>query len=299
MPILLPETLPATAQLRAEGIHVVAANQVPRRVLEIGLVNLMPDKPATETQLGRLLGASPQATRLHLFWPQGENSRRTPPQHLEFYEPIEEAAARPLDGLIITGAPVEQIAFDQVRYWPQLAALYDRARAAGVPTLNICWAAMAALFHYRGVEKRALPAKAFGVFDQAVRAPAHALMQGMPASFPVPVSRHAHVPAKAIEAAGVAVLAAGGESGASVAHDAENGAALLFDHFEYDAGTLLGEFLRDRQAALPTQPPSGLALGGAASVPWRAPAHLLFRNWLDGVEQLAALRPGTAIGRAA
>lgn len=285
MPIILPDALPAAAQLRAEGVAVAANSPAPGRVLEIGLVNLMPDKPATEMQLGRLLGASPQRVRLSLFWPQGENSRRTPPAHLEFYDPIEAAGGRLLDGLIVTGAPVEQRPFQQVRYWPLLAALYDRARAEGVPTLNICWAAMAALFHHRGVDKRGLQAKAFGVFDQAVRDPAHALMQGMPQVFPVPVSRHAHVPARAIETAGVAVLAAGGESGVSVAYDADSQATLLFDHFEYDAGTLLAEFQRDRAAGLATALPSGLALGNAAAVPWRAPAHLLFRNWLAMVEQ--------------
>jgi homoserine O-succinyltransferase len=290
MPIVLPETLPATATLRAEGVRVIAANQAPPRVLQIGLVNLMPDKPTTETQLARLLGAAPQASRLSLFWPQGENSRRTPAEHLEFYEPLEAARDAALDGLIITGAPVEQKPFREVRYWPTLAVLYDHVRARGIPTLNICWAAMAALHHYREVPKRGLPAKAFGVFDQALLDPSHALMQGMPRSFPVPVSRHAHVTSKAIAAAGAVVLAASSETGASVAYDAGNRAALLFDHFEYDAGTLLSEFLRDRQAALPTQPPSGLALGGAAAVPWRASAHLLFRNWLAEVEALAQAR---------
>jgi homoserine O-succinyltransferase len=251
MPIILLEALPAAAQLRQEGIAVLAPSDAPARVLNIGLVNLMPDKPTTETQLARLLGAAPQVPRLSLFWPQGENSRRTPPEHLAFYEPIESADMRALDALIITGAPVEQKPFAEVRYWPQLAALYDAAREAGVPTLNICWAAMAALHHHRGLAKRMLAAKAFGVFDQAVREPAHALMQGMPATFPMPVSRHAHVPLKVLTGAGIAVLASSGETGASIAHDAENNATLLFDHIEYDAGTLLAEFLRDRQAARP------------------------------------------------
>jgi homoserine O-succinyltransferase len=292
MPIILPETLPAADRLRAEGVGVLAPHQAPARVLQIGLINLMPDKPATETQLARLLGAAPQVSRLHLFWPQGENSRRTPPEHLTFYEPIETADMQALDALIITGAPVEQKPFSEVRYWPQLAALYDAARDAGLPTLNICWAAMAALHHHRGLAKRALQAKAFGVFDQVVREPAHALMQGMPATFPVPVSRYAHLPLKALAGGGIAVLAASSETGASIAHDAENDAALLFDHFEYDAGTLLAEFLRDRQAALPTSPPSGLALGSAAAVPWRPAAHLLFRNWLaDVARKTEARRP--------
>ena len=163
-------------------------------------------------------------------------------------------------------------------------------RAGSIPTLSICWAAMAALYHYRGVPKRALPAKAFGVFDQALLDPAHGLMQGIQKSFPVPVSRHARVAPKAISAAGVTVLACGSESSTSIAHDAENDATLLFDHLEYDAGTLLSEFLRDRQAALPTPPPSGLAPGGAAAVPWRTTAHLLFRNWLAGVERKADAR---------
>lgn len=290
MPILLPETLPATAALRAEGIRVLAPGERPARTLEIGLVNLMPDKPTTETQLGRLLGAAPQVTRLSLYRPEGEASRRTPAAHLDHYETIEDAAAAALDALIITGAPVEQKPFSAVRYWPALAALYDHARERALPTLNICWAAMAALHHFRGVAKRGLARKAFGVFDQRVLEPSHPLMQGIAKSFPLPVSRHADVPRKMIEEAGVSVLAADSESGASVAHDAGNGATLLFDHFEYDAETLLAEFLRDRQAALPTAPPSGLALGSAGAVPWRPVAHLLFRNWLTEVERGAAAR---------
>jgi homoserine O-succinyltransferase len=290
MPIILPDLLPAAEQLRTEGVPVLVPHQAPARVLHIGLVNLMPDKPATETQLARLLGAAPQVSRLHLFWPQGENSRRTPPEHLAFYEPFDSADARALDALIITGAPVEQKPFGEVRYWPQLAALYDSAREQGLPTLNICWAAMAALHHHRGLAKRMLQAKAFGVFDQTVREPTHALMQAMPATFPVPVSRYAHVPLKVLTGAGIGVLATSGETGASIAYDADHDATLLFDHFEYDAGTLLSEFLRDRQAAIATAPPSGVALGGATAVPWRPAAHLLFRNWLAHVERRATVR---------
>ena len=290
LPILLPETLPATESLRAEGIALVDPARPPARLLEIGLVNLMPDKPATELQLARLLGAAPQPVRLHLFWPQGEPVRRTPAEHFAFYDDIDEIARRPLDALIITGAPVEHLPFAEVRFWDRLAAVYAHAQAEGWPTLNICWAALAAAHLFRGLAKRTLPAKTFGVFDQQVLEPAASLMQGLPPGFAVPGSRLADMTVAALRAAGVQVLAASAESGPSVAHDAAHRATLLFDHFEYDAGTLVAEFLRDRAAGLPTAPPAGSALGGASQVPWRSTAHLLVRNWLAEVERHAEAR---------
>ncbi|WP_291295775.1 homoserine O-succinyltransferase [Elioraea sp.] len=283
MPILLQPGLPAAEMLRAEGVPVTETTVVPDAALRIGLVNLMPDRARAEQQWGRLLGAAPETVSLSLF----SAARGASPAA---YRPIEDAATGPLDGLIVTGAPVETLPFDEVRYWPALAALFDHAAASSIPTLSVCWAAMAALHHFHGVAKHTLPRKAFGLYAQAVQRPGDPLMQGIGPRFAVPVSRHATVLAADVAAGGAEVLAASAATGVSIAADAARGHTMLLDHLEYDGDTLLSEFLRDRAAARPAFPPAGLALGAAREPTWRPVAHLVLRNWLAQVARAKVLR---------
>lgn len=278
MPILLPPGLPAADMLRAEGVTVTETTTVPDAALRIGLVNLMPDRPRAEQQWGRLLGAAPETVSLSLFSATQGAANGT-------YRPLEEVAANTLDGLIVTGAPVETLPFEEVRYWPTLTALFDDAAASSIPTLSVCWAAMAALHHFHGVVKHALSRKAFGLYVQAVQRPHDALVQGIGPRFAVPVSRHASVRAADVAATEATVLAASAATGVSIAADAARRHTMLLDHLEYDGDTLLAEFLRDRAAARPAVPPAGLALGASREPTWRPTAHLVMRNWLAEVAQ--------------
>jgi homoserine O-succinyltransferase len=283
MPILLPAGLPAARTLRAEGIAVSEAAEAPAETLRIALVNLMPDKPAAERQFARLLGAAAETVSLSLFTPAGARGSRTPPAHLDaFYEPLPADAAH-LDGVIVTGAPVETLPFSEVRYWDALGALLDQAASRRVPVLGICWAGMALLHRFHGVAKQVLRQKAFGLFPQTVSRHAAPLMQGLSPRFAVPVSRHAAVPAEDLAGTGAVTLAASALTGVSIAEDAARAQTMLLDHFEYEGDTLLGEFLRDRAAALPASPPANLPLAAVRDPPWSGAAHVFFRNWLATV----------------
>jgi homoserine O-succinyltransferase len=295
MPILLPPGLPATRQLRAEGIAVREAADGSSATLLIGLVNLMPDKPAAERQLARLLGAAPETVALSLHCPAEARGSRTPAEHIAaFYAPLP-ADVGDLDGLIVTGAPVETLPFSEVRYWDALAALLDAAARQRVPTLGICWAAMAMLHQSHGVAKQVLPRKAFGLFPQTVDRPAASLVQGLGARYAVPVSRHAAVRAADLAGTGATVLAGSMATGVSIAEDPARAQTMLLDHFEYEDDTLIGEFLRDRAAALPAAPPANLArpnlVPATVGEPcWRGAAHIVFRNWLAAVAREKAGR---------
>ncbi len=283
MPILLPSGLPAADTLRTEGIAVSEAPEAPADALRIALVNLMPDKPAAERQFARLLGAAAETVSLSLVHPAEARGSRTPAEHLAaFYGPLPRAAAG-LDGLIVTGAPVETLPFPEVRYWDALGALLDDAASRRVPVLGICWAGMALLYRFHGVPKHVLGRKAFGVFPQAVARRDVPLMQGLSPRYPVPVSRHAAVIAEDLAGTGAVLLAASPSTGLSIAEDAGRAQTMLLDHFEYEGDTLLAEFLRDRAAALPASPPANLPLASVREPPWRAAAHVFFRNWLATV----------------
>ncbi|WP_144185464.1 homoserine O-acetyltransferase/O-succinyltransferase family protein [Elioraea rosea] len=298
MPIQLPPGLPAAAALREEGIAAEDAGTAAQGSLRIALVNLMPDKPTTEVQFARLLGAAPGTVSLSLFAADGGGARRTAEAHLaRFYTPFTRLRAAAVDGIIITGAPLETIAFDAVRWWGDLASLFDDAAAERVPVLAVCWAAMAAAWHGHGIDKQALPRKAFGLFAQTVRDRAAPLMQGIGPRYVVPVSRHAALRPEAFEGAEACVLASSPAAGVSIADNAAKGVTMVLDHLEYDGETLIGEFLRDRAAALPVLPPAGLTREARAELPWRPAGHLLMRNWLGRVTSAAAhRRPQDMIG---
>lgn len=295
MPIALPQGLPARRILRAEGIDVPGRDELHRRVqrpLRIGLVNLMPDKIATETQVARLLGAAAVPVELVLSVPDSYRAKSAPSGHMAaFYRPWSDLGDEPLDGLVVTGAPVETLPFEAVTYWSDLCAVFDRAKARGIAGLYICWAAQAALRHFHGVPKHELDAKLFGVFRQRVARPDAALLRGFGATFPTPVSRHTEVRAADLPA-GLAVLADSPVSGLCLVEDRAVSALCMFNHLEYDAGTLAAEFHRDRQAGKPIALPRHYFPDDdperAPKNVWRRHAHLLFANWLGDIQRTAA-----------
>jgi homoserine O-succinyltransferase len=209
----------------------------PQAALRIGLVNLMPDKPTAERQLARLLGTAPDTVALSLFCPAEQRGARTPAEHIAaFYAPLPADPAG-LDGLIVTGAPVETLPYAEVRYWDALGALLDATARQRVPTLGICWAAMAMLHRSHGVPKQVLSRKAFGLFSQTVTRPSASLVQGLGTRYAVPVSRHAAVRATDLAGTGATVLAASMATGVSIAEDPGCAQTMLFDHFEYESLT--------------------------------------------------------------
>jgi homoserine O-succinyltransferase len=193
VPITIPDDLPARRTLEAEGVVVMREADAARqdiRSLRIGLLNLMPDKISTETQLARLLGATPLQIKLTLVRITDHVARNTPANHLAtFYRRWSDVSAERFDGFIITGAPVERLPFEEVRYWLELRSILDWTQTHVHRCFTICWAAQAALYHFHGVPKRELPRKAFGVFPHRNLAPASPYLRGLSDAFDVPVSR--------------------------------------------------------------------------------------------------------------
>ena len=295
MPIALPIGLPARSILAAEGVAVLTGDDLRRRggrPLRICLVNLMPNKIVTETQLCRLLGATPIPVALTLCLPDSYRSKTTPARHVAaFYRPWSRIRDERFDGLVVTGAPVETLPFEEVTYWPDLRAIFDWATSRLTSSLYICWAAQAALHHFHAVPKHPLPTKLSGVFRQRVASADARLLRGFGEEFPTPVSRHTEVRAADLPARpGLTVLAESPEAGLCLVEDRDNRALCMFNHLEYDAETLRDEFLRDRAAGRPVGVPANYfpdddPARPAANV-WRTPAQLLFGNWLAEIQRV-------------
>jgi homoserine O-succinyltransferase len=279
MAIKLPNGLAAADRLRSEGETVLPEGAaVPGRVLRIGLLNLMPSKEATELAFTRLLAQGPWTVDLTLIVPSSYRPKNVPAEHIErFYRRWPEVRDARFDGLIVTGAPVEILAFEDVAYWSELREIMAWAKANVRTTLYVCWAAQAALHAFRGIPKHLLPQKAFGVFEQQVTVPASPLLKGLGSAFPVPVSRHTAVAEEALAEAGLRPLARSAATGACIVDDAENRAVCIFDHLEYEADTLQLEFERDIRMGKAIAPPHGTT----GEWRWRPHAALFFRNWLD------------------
>lgn len=295
MPIALPSGLPARKALVAEGFEVLdseALRSWGRRPLRVCLVNLMPNKPATELQIARLLAATTIPVELVLSLPDGYQPKSTTADHLAFYTPWPTVRDTAIDALIVTGAPVEELPFEEVTYWPGLCDIIDWARNHPVSSLYICWAAQAALYRSHGVPKRSLAKKLFGIYTQRVLQPNSPLLTGFSDVFPAPVSRHAEVRSVDLPPhVGLSLLATSAESGLCLIDEAANRALYSFNHLEYDAGTLGGEFQRDRQAGAPIELPCNYFPGDdPAKEPlnlWRPFGQLLIANWLAGIVRKA------------
>jgi len=294
LPIKIPDALPARAILEAEGVVVMRETDAARqdiRPLRIGLLNLMPDKPRTETQFARLLGATPLQVDLSLVQLASHTSRNTPAEHLaSFYRPWDEVMEERFDGFIVTGAPVETLPFEQVGYWHELGRIFDWTQSHVHSCLTICWGAQAALQHFHGVGKHVLPTKRWGVYSHRLAAPASPYLRGLSDELEIPVSRWSEVRRGDLPAdRGLKVLLESDEAGLCLVEDPARRSLHMFNHLEYDATTLAEEFARDR-AKDPAAPapehyfPNG-SVDCAPKNRWRSHAHLLFANWINEIYQ--------------
>lgn len=298
MPIKIPNGLPAAEMLRREGVRVIEEDVALRqdiRPMQIGLLNLMPDKLTTETQLARLLGATPLQVELSLITTGSYTGKNVEASHLQnFYRPWPELKHRKFDGLIVTGAPIEMLPFEEVLYWEELRQIFEWSRTHVHSTFNICWGAQAALYHFHGVPKHPLPEKRFGVFrhrvieqDDERRSP---LMRGFDDEFWVPVSRHTEVREADLPGNGVLrVLARSSRAGLCLVEDPANRHYFMFNHLEYDTFTLDAEYRRDLGKNMKIEMPLNYYPDDDPNKRpvnrWRAYAHLLFGNWINEMYQ--------------
>lgn len=290
MPINIPSDLPARSKLEAENIFVMSEDRAKVqdiRPLQIAIVNLMPTKIATETQLLRLLGNSPVQVDITLVKAEHHISKNTSAEHLErFYTTFSKMRDRKFDGMIVTGAPVEKLPFEQVDYWDELRAIMDYSRTHVFSTLYICWAAQAGLYHHFGIGKHPLPEKMFGVFPHRVLNKLNPIFRSFDDCFFMPHSRHTEIRRSDVEGhAGLEILAESSEAGVCVIKDRKRRQLFITGHMEYDADTLAREYFRDVERGLDiVKPRNYFPEDDPAQTPavsWRAHASLFFSNWLN------------------
>jgi len=290
MPIKIPNQLPATNTLTQENIFVMTETRAMTqdiRPLQILLLNLMPTKIDTETQLARVLGNTPLQIELELIAPSGHVSKNTSEAHmLAFYKNFSEVKHRNFDGLLITGAPVEHLPFEEVDYWDELCEIMEWSKTHVHSTLHICWGAQAGLYYHYGIPKRQLEEKLFGVFEHTLEDPNYILFRGFDDTFWVPHSRHTTVDRADIEAVPeLKILASSEEAGVYAVKTSGCKQVFLMGHAEYDRDTLKKEYLRDLNAGLDIQVPKHYFPNDdhdlAPQVSWRSCAHLLYTNWLN------------------
>lgn len=296
MPITLNENLPAYRILSDEGVMVMSPGRAATqdiRPLRIGLLNLMPKKIQTENQFARLIGATPLQIDFQLIRMSEHESRNTAADHMEsFYRPFREveAAGEKFDGLIITGAPIEHLPFEEVTYWEELTRVFDWTQTHVHSTFGVCWGGMAMAWHFHGLEKHMLDHKAFGCFRHQNRSPAAPYLRGFSDDVLVPVSRWTEVRQDEIDARpGLTTLLASDEVGPCLLEDAGHRALYIFNHLEYDSTTLKDEYDRDAGAGQPIDVPINYYPDDDPSRPpanrWRSHAHLLYGNWINEIYQ--------------
>ena len=296
MPIKLPATLPAYAVLSREGVMVMATDAADRqdiRPLRIALLNLMPRKIQTENQFARLIGATPLQIELSLIRMSEHQTRNTAAEHMEeFYRPFSDVAAsgEKFDGLIITGAPIEHMPFTEVTYWDELRQVFDWSQTHVHSTFGVCWGGMAMINHFHGVQKHILDHKAFGCFRHVVTAPASPYLRGFSDDIVVPVSRWTEMKQAEIDAKpGLNTLITSADTGPCLVEDPAHRALYVFNHFEYDSGTLKQEYDRDVAQGTPINVPCNYYPDDDPANPpqnrWRSHAHLLYGNWINEIYQ--------------
>ena len=290
MPIQIPDDLPAAGVLQQENIFVMSENRAITqdiRPLEIVLLNLMPTKVATETQLSRLLGNTPLQVRLELMHTTSHVSKNVDPEHLlNFYKSFDELKHRKFDGLVITGAPVENMPFEEVDYWPELCQIMEWSKTNVHSTFHICWGAQAGLYYHYGIQKQQLDEKLFGVFAHKADYKRSILLRGFDDEFWAPHSRHTTVLREDIEAVpDLKILASSEQAGVYAVMSKEGRQIFVTGHSEYDADTLKNEYLRDKGLGKPIHMPENYFPGNDDTkdpiVRWRGHANLLFSNWLN------------------
>ncbi|WP_170439418.1 homoserine O-acetyltransferase MetA [Ruegeria arenilitoris] len=294
MPIKIPSDLPAFDVLTKEGVMVMAEDQAARqdiRPLKIGLLNLMPKKIQTENQFARLIGATPLQIELSLIRMTEHQTKNTAAEHMEeFYRPFQDVKDQKFDGLIITGAPIEHLEFQDVTYWDELTEVFEWTRTNVHSTFGVCWGGMAMIYHFHGVKKHMLDAKAFGCFRHRNLLPASPFLRGFSDDCVIPVSRWTEVRQDEIDAAeGLVTLLGSDEVGPCLVEDRQNRALYIFNHFEYDSDTLKQEYDRDVANGTPINVPINYYPDDDPSrTPqnrWRSHAHLLYGNWINEIYQ--------------
>ena len=290
MPIRIPNDLPAAGTLQQENIFVMPQNRATHqdiRPLEIVVLNLMPTKVVTETQLSRLLGNTPLQVDLELMHTSSHKSKNVSQEHLlTFYKSFEELKDRKFDGMVITGAPVEKLDFEDVDYWDELCRIMEWSKTHVHSTLHICWGAQAGLYYHYGIGKYPLEEKLFGVFPHQADYKRAILLRGFDDEFWVPHSRHTTISREDVEAVpGLKILASSPQAGVYAVMNKEGRQIFVTGHAEYDPETLKGEYLRDKALGLPIRVPENYFPEDDDTkdpiVRWRGHANLLFSNWLN------------------
>ncbi len=294
MPIKIPDDLPARQTLLNEGVMVqteASASRQDIRPLRIALLNLMPQKIKTETQFARLIGATPLQVELTLIKMTNHTPKNTAAEHMiAFYSDWADIKNQKFDGLIITGAPIELLPFEDVNYWQELTQIFDWTQTHVQSTFNICWGAQAALYHFHGVQKHELKQKALGIYTHKNLNPTSPFLRGFSDDFSMPVSRwtenwRSELPTNK----GLEVLMESDQAGLCMINDPYHRALYMFNHIEYDTNTLHDEYQRDLQSGKSTELPVNYYPGNNPNAKpenrWRSHAHLLFGNWINELYQ--------------
>ncbi len=290
MPIRIPNRLPATQVLLDENIFVMTETRAMTqdiRPLKILMLNLMPQKIVTETQIARLIGNTPLQVELTLLQTATHKSKHTSAEHmLAFYKTFDEVRRNKYDGLIITGAPVEQLEFEEVEYWGELCEIMEWSKTHVTSTFHICWGAQAGLYYHYGIKKYPLEKKLFGVFEHSLDYKHSILFRGFDDKFVVPHSRHTTCRREDIEAVPeLKILASSPEAGVFVCATGKGRQIFVTGHSEYDGDTLKKEYMRDKEAGLKIDVPKNYFPDDDDTrepvVRWRSCANLLYSNWLN------------------
>ncbi len=292
MPIRIPDDLPARKTLEAEGVIVMDSSRAARqdiRPLQIGLLNLMPNKERTETQFARLIGATPLQVDLTLVRVTDHQSKNTSEDYLRsFYSTWEEIRSRKFDGFIVTGAPIAHLPFEEIKYWPEMLEIMDWTQSHVHQTMFICWGAQAALHHFHKVRRYRMAQKAFGVFRHQIVGNPHPWLHGVSDSPMIPVSRYNDIDRTSL-GPNLEIIIDNKDIGVCMLRDLKYRALYMLNHLEYDNRSLADEYERDVKAGLNTPPPVNLFPNGDVTAEpenrWRSHAHLLFQNWINEIYQ--------------
>ena len=294
MPIKLPADLPAYDVLQREGVMLVSEDEAARqdiRPLRIALLNLMPKKIQTENQFARLIGATPLQIELSLIRMSEHKTRNTASEHMaSFYRPFSEVKDEKFDGLIITGAPIEHLEFDEVTYWEELREVFAWTQTHVHSTFGVCWGGMAMINHFHGVQKHILDHKLFGCYRHSNLASASPYLRGFSDDCVIPVSRWTEMHQAEIDRnTDLTTLLSSDDAGPCLVEDPKHRALYIFNHFEYDSGSLKQEYDRDVAEGVPIHVPMNYYPNDDPSQPpqnrWRSHAHLLYGNWVNEIYQ--------------
>ena len=290
MPIKIPDALPAAQTLLNENIFTINERRAITqdiRPLRILVLNLMPTKIVTETQLARVLGNTPLQVEMELLKTSTHTAKNTAPEHmLAFYKTFDQVKDQKVDGMVITGAPVENMPFEEVSYWPELCEIMEWSKTHVTSTLHICWGAQAGLYYHYGVDKVPLPEKMFGIFPHKVTHTGSILFRGFDDVFMIPHSRHTTVRREDVAAIeGLKILSESEEAGLFAVATDKGRQIFIMGHAEYDADTLAKEYFRDKNQGLPIHVPVNYFPNDddtkQPQVTWRSSANLLYSNWLN------------------